>query len=363
MLQLTVSVKRLNKRKVIPAVLPDPRNIAGEVFLGHSFEAEEVTNVPNPSLGKWYVDRDGYFYWEGGVVQQAASPVTTTPPPAAAKIVSYQNFIGFLNNAWLKGNGKNAGIIVIDNGVSASAMKFNIPLIKETDLTNGSLRDRDHGTFIAGIVCGRGGEIEGLANDASLLAIRYKDDLTSLDILLDNMNTALGKALELKQQNPQLKLVVNLSQGLRKSQADLFPDKIQKITGKIQSLTEAGILVCCAAGEDSTLQDGRLLFPALLPEVISVGCISPGYRNQPVSSQVDFITPIQVYESYDTANKIISDSGSSFSVAFISSIALLLHSVMTLQSKTHFKNLLSPYQKKMETFRFSDSEYEFFINK
>ena len=71
--QLTVTANKLNKRKLIPAVLPDPNNIAGVVFRGHSFEADEVTEATNPELGKWYRDRDGYYYWGGGVEERSAA--------------------------------------------------------------------------------------------------------------------------------------------------------------------------------------------------------------------------------------------------------------------------------------------------
>src|SRR5688572_5203968 len=69
-MHLQVNVQKLNKRWLIPLSLPDRANIAGEVLFGFSFEGVEVdsTLVPNPTLGKWYKDRDGYYYWGGGVI-------------------------------------------------------------------------------------------------------------------------------------------------------------------------------------------------------------------------------------------------------------------------------------------------------
>jgi chitosanase len=67
MLQLIVKAKLLNKRKFIPAFLPDSTGLAGIVKENFIFEGEEVTVVPNPSLGKWYKDRDNHFYWGGGL--------------------------------------------------------------------------------------------------------------------------------------------------------------------------------------------------------------------------------------------------------------------------------------------------------
>ncbi|NCI46098.1 chitosanase [Sediminibacterium soli] len=66
-MKLIVKAKKLNKRKSVPAYLPDPKNIAGTVNENFVFEGEEVLNTPNPSLGKWYRDRDNYFYWGGAL--------------------------------------------------------------------------------------------------------------------------------------------------------------------------------------------------------------------------------------------------------------------------------------------------------
>ncbi len=66
-MQLIVNVKKLNKRSSIPASLAE-QNIVGTVLQGFRFEGEEITMLLNPILGKWYKDRDGYFYWGGGLI-------------------------------------------------------------------------------------------------------------------------------------------------------------------------------------------------------------------------------------------------------------------------------------------------------
>ena len=68
MLQLLVTANKLNKRSRIPLNLPDPNGISGLVMKGYRFAGEEVSQVPNPSLGKWYKDRDNNFYWGGALV-------------------------------------------------------------------------------------------------------------------------------------------------------------------------------------------------------------------------------------------------------------------------------------------------------
>jgi chitosanase len=67
MLQLIVTATKLNKRRFVPANLPDAGSINGTVTKGFTFLGEEVKTVPNPALGRWYKDRDNNYYWGGGV--------------------------------------------------------------------------------------------------------------------------------------------------------------------------------------------------------------------------------------------------------------------------------------------------------
>lgn len=64
MAHLKVIVNKLNKRTGSITDYNDKSNIKGEVYKGHTFDAEEkLTNI----LGKWYCDQSGYYYWGGGL--------------------------------------------------------------------------------------------------------------------------------------------------------------------------------------------------------------------------------------------------------------------------------------------------------
>lgn len=65
-MRLIVTVRRLNKRKWAPGTFAET-NIVGTVQRGFTFYGEEVEFLPTAALGKWYRDRDGYFYWGGGL--------------------------------------------------------------------------------------------------------------------------------------------------------------------------------------------------------------------------------------------------------------------------------------------------------
>lgn len=78
MLQIRVTANTLNKRNKIPTQLPDNASISGTVTKGFTFEGIEVTDVRS-DLGKWYRDRDGQYYWGGGVEVIGVLPDPATP--------------------------------------------------------------------------------------------------------------------------------------------------------------------------------------------------------------------------------------------------------------------------------------------
>jgi GH25 family lysozyme M1 (1,4-beta-N-acetylmuramidase) len=79
-MQLVVTANKLNRRSSVPVSLTD-KNIIGTVLKGFRFNGEEVKDVPNPSLGKWFRDLDNACYWGGGLVVEKA--VTASPLTAS----------------------------------------------------------------------------------------------------------------------------------------------------------------------------------------------------------------------------------------------------------------------------------------
>ncbi len=81
-MQLIVTVKKLNKRTRVPDNLTEKNSIAGTVLQGFKFEGEEVKGIHDPALGKWYKDQHGYYYWGGGLHILKQNP----PPPGTVHI-------------------------------------------------------------------------------------------------------------------------------------------------------------------------------------------------------------------------------------------------------------------------------------
>ncbi len=67
MTKCVVTATKLNKRNAVPHSLSDKAGIVGVVNKGFAFEATEVPGINDPLLGKWFKDRDNYFYWGGAL--------------------------------------------------------------------------------------------------------------------------------------------------------------------------------------------------------------------------------------------------------------------------------------------------------
>ena len=67
---LKVIVNKLNRRRAPIVDFGEKENISGTVSKGYLFVS--VQEITNP-LGKWYMDRDGYYYWGGGLTIVSAN--------------------------------------------------------------------------------------------------------------------------------------------------------------------------------------------------------------------------------------------------------------------------------------------------
>jgi subtilisin family serine protease len=199
--RLTVTANRLNKRKAIPLHFPDPSGIIGEVVKGFTFEGVEVgkAEIPNNSLGRWFKDRDGHFYWGGGVgealgagtfeaVNVEVPPVSEQVPPSIdfSKMSWGHRFceIPFIWND-LGTRGRGATVAVIDTGID----EFHEDLVANVNPQSHSfagegIADTDgHGTTMAGIIGASGtSKVFGVAPECSLLIIKATPQVSGVDL-------------------------------------------------------------------------------------------------------------------------------------------------------------------------------------
>lgn len=124
MAQLQVTADRLNKRRIIPSVLPDTNNITGMLYRNDTFEGElAATNT----LGSWYKDADNNYYWGNAVA------VVTTTQPVATNTFLYPNLdLPLTRNlcikctAWMRQNFEDKFTTAVANTVFEKELLYAI---------------------------------------------------------------------------------------------------------------------------------------------------------------------------------------------------------------------------------------------
>jgi len=188
--------------------------------------------------------------------------------------------------------GQGVGVAVLDSGVAAVAglggagkVTYGPDLSIEA---NGALAQQDsfgHGTFMAGIIAGRGAANPssdlpkapanvqlGVAPDAKVLALKLSTSDGSADV------SQVIAALDWVTQHPVLPdgtpvRVINLSYGTNSTQAYLA----DPLAAAAENAWRHGIVVVTSAGNNGS-DNGRLSDPAIDPYVIAVGATDSGNR-------------------------------------------------------------------------------------
>ncbi|MCX6303675.1 MAG: S8 family serine peptidase [Bacteroidetes bacterium] len=316
-----VNLAHLNKRKFPASSLTDKSNIAGVVDSGFTFEGTEVPELAN-ALGKWIKDRDGYYYWGGGLTE-VSSPAERLP------LISHTDskdwgFIDFrIEELWKSSKGNDIRVVVLDSGLN-----YNLPDFKNkqgivyynavNDSANATdcLDDADgHGTNCAGILCAQGNVLFGVAPEITLLVIKITNEKG--ERLPAAILNGLEKAIELRAD------VISLSFSIGKDD-QYFAD----IYAKIKEAYQKDIAVVASAGDSGALNFPVDSYPASFPESLSIGGIDRTRRrsiNSAKSNFLDLMAPGENLKSvFDTGERI---SGTSFSAPFAAGVVAILKAV------------------------------------
>lgn len=248
--KLIVTANKLNKRSHIPVTLPDRSGIVGVVNKGFSFDAIEQAG-PNPSLGKWYKDRDGYYYWGGGV---SIAPDEIT---RKADAWFYKLGISELHNVCKGGNVK---VAVLDSGImSRYTQQFfqqSYDPASSRCFTNTSLDDTfGHGTHCAGLIGG------ALNDDLLSIAPEVKLFIGKISNAGTPSIANFRRALEWVKSNRDID-ILSISGGL-------FDDDPQ-IAQLVKDIAVQDTIIVSSIGNWPEHESG--LYPArYTPYVISVG--------------------------------------------------------------------------------------------
>jgi serine protease AprX len=208
------------------------------------------------------------------------------------KAIGARNLWGKKDNRGRQVTGQGIGVAVLDSGVSAApGLDAAGKVTYGPDLSiegNGALTQQDsfgHGTFMAGIIAGRGASNPssdlpgapasiqlGVAPDAKVLALKLATADGSTDV------SQVIAALDWVTQNPVMPdgtriRVISLSFGTDSAQ----PYQADPLAAAAENAWRHGIVVVTSAG-NSGASTGLVTDPAIDPYVLSVGAADSGDR-------------------------------------------------------------------------------------
>ncbi len=358
MTQFQVVVPRLNKRKFPVEDTADKSNILGEVNPGFQFESvSEITN----SLGKWYQDRDGSFYWGGGVAEKKQTDtlkIISVSGPNAAWINNLK-----LPEVWKISTGKKVNVAILDSGINLLNKEItdNVfqydesnPVLNDArvckNFLNGSSDVSDlfwHGSHCASLISSRNNSDKiGVAPDAKLFIgkISVQGGLRDFSVLTKGINWA--SSIEEVD-------IISISYGLSKEDSTFndFQKAIQNAINKNK------IIVASIGDKDNTPLP---LYPAIFTDCISVGATdslgnywlgNTKFDDTIIHAPgVDIFSHVVKSMDYPNGDKqICPASGNSQSTAIVAGIIALLLSYFKEKeiaySPTEIKKLIRKFGK------------------
>jgi major intracellular serine protease len=215
---------------------------------------------------------------------------------------------------WKETEGAAVVVGIVDTGADLTHPDLAPGIIASKDFSGkGTANDGDgHGTHVAGIIGGRGlsGSPAGVAPQCSLIIAKALGDNGSGDFssIADAVTWLTSQKVD----------VINMSLG-----GSVDDDGLHKA---IIAAAKAGIIVCCAAGNDGVDAIDDVDYPGKYEEVIAVGALNPDLELAAYSSvgpEVDILAPgTQVYSTY-LNNTFALLSGTSMATPFVSGCVAL----------------------------------------
>jgi hypothetical protein len=265
-LYTVIAKKGLNKRTVPITDFADKKNIAGVVLYNFSFQAEEVPEMEN-SLGKWYRDRDGYYYWGGGLIKSSEiKAIPEIAPPIDNFSDFWFNELG-IAEIWDKFSekGENAKVLILDSGINTDLVQIASAIeepAKNFVPGSTSIKNSDqdfHGTHCGSLIAARSNtQFIGAAPATKL----YVGKITESG-RLDNSSTMKEALKEFLDDKYEIDLI-SISQELILEDHDL-----QILIG--QHLKKSRIVIASIGNDPEAKNRPYKRYPGSFEECISVG--------------------------------------------------------------------------------------------
>ncbi|MCU0369860.1 MAG: S8 family serine peptidase [Bacteroidales bacterium] len=314
MARLTVTANKLNKRKFIPVRIGDKEGIVGEVLKGFTFEGEEVQGVPLPTPEKWYKDRDGYYYWGGGVM------VTRQPGNYPWWL---ENSLYSIPELWSLKSEQIVTVAILDTGLSKHT-DFNFTNITGYNYLNNSADFQNdikgHGTHLAGIIAAQGQKIYGIAPESHLFIAKVCDDKGRP--VLKAIKNALDDIYLDKFGGDKIR-IINMSFNLPAQNEEEF-NMIKDIASLLIKISnEKQCILVCSSGSVNDIDDS---FPARINECVAVGSLNKDLKRSAFSRKtaiLDIMAPGEAILSVNNIDSVKEDTGTSQAAAFVTGVCSL----------------------------------------
>lgn len=334
MAKVKVVVPLLNKRRYPVASTTDKSNIVGQVKEGFEFESiAETTN----SLGNWYQDADGYYYWGGGV-----------------EVAVNSNFLlpwwitDFgIDKIWHLGfSGNRVKIAVLDTGISLpnDSLRLDISSLFDVTESEHGVYDKKygHGTHCIGIIKANNESqnLKGIALNSHIFSIKITHESKGDKeyFMEDGINLAISKGAD----------IISISKG--------DPTPKPKVEAAINKAFSLGKLVVVASGNriDGYPND-HIYYPAKYSNALSVGGVdnaSNPLSDSILTGETNIYAPGFEMLSTFISNKTKYLSGSSQAAAYMSGVCSLILEAKRRNEPdfkaSEIKNLLLANSKKTD---------------
>jgi len=270
--------EKLNKRTFPVEDMSDKSNIVGLVRKGFMFESKsQLTN----NLGIWYEDKDGFYYWGGGLRENTDNILALTlTRPVANPFVSeangaWLNFLG-LSEIWKITKGELVNIAVLDTGIDLQNQELtnrlfvpasnsgtqNLQVCKNLiDDTADVMDQYFHGTTCSSLVSSdNSSAITGVAPNARLFVGKIS---RMGEIDFDVIAKGILWAADINEID-----IISISFGLNQKDLDQQDPSFQKLKNAVDFAVSKRKIIVAAIGDVEN--SPTPLYPALFENCISV---------------------------------------------------------------------------------------------
>lgn len=269
--------------------------------------------------------------------------------PGVAQIYGWELKRFNIPNKWVKSQGENTVVAVIDTGCDLNHVDLKDNLLDGKNFVDPSsppMDDNGHGSHVAGTIAGSNNDtgIAGVAPKAKIIPVKVLDRRGSGNIkhIIDGIIWSADQGVDF----------ITMSLG--------SPNTTKGLDDAVQYAHSKGSVIFCAAGNSG--EDVDIMYPAKCDNTIAIGAVDRYLKRTSFTCSgetLDFLAPGHEILSCVPGDQYAIMSGTSMSNPFAVGCACL---ALSLYKKNGMSNSLKTYQDYIDLFKnnaihLTDSEY------